>query len=77
MRGQITPEEMQDYIEGRLAEDDAASVLEYLRFHPSEAAHMQALRRQAEKLRRFAEQMLNEPIPERFREIIERLRRES
>lgn len=76
MRGHITPEQMQDYIEGRLRKDEAAFVAEYFRFHPGEAVRMRALRRQAEKLQRFAEEILNEPIPERFRGVIQRLRDE-
>jgi anti-sigma factor RsiW len=73
MRGQITPEQIQDYIEGRLRKDDEAFVEDYFRCHPGEAMRMRALRRQSERLRRFGERILNEPVPQRFRETLRRL----
>lgn len=69
----VSLDDMQDYIEGRLAGEEAARVEAYLREHPGKAAQVEALRRQASRLRKLGEDILSEPIPSQFLDILKRL----
>jgi len=77
MRGRISSEKIQDYIEGRLKEDEEVALGEYFRSHPREAMRAKALRRQAQRFRRFAEDILDEPIPQCVLDILQRLRQDG
>jgi len=66
-------DDMQDYIEGRLNPAEEARVAAYLRQNPAEASRVEALRQQAARLKRLGDQILNEPVPEHFLEILRRL----
>jgi anti-sigma factor RsiW len=69
----VNLDDMQDYIEGRLGESDRARVDAYLRLNPQEAARVEALRLQAQRLKKLGDDILREPVPDQFLEILQRL----
>jgi anti-sigma factor RsiW len=70
----IRPDDLQDYIEGRLDEARLRAVRAYLERNPEQAAEVEALRKQAEQLRRLGAEIVEEPIPHKFLEILQRLK---
>jgi anti-sigma factor RsiW len=66
----LAADRLQDYIDGHLSERDQAAVAAYLLARPGIAAEVEALRRQSEILRGIAQAMLDEPVPERLREML-------
>lgn len=70
----IKPDDLQDYIEGRLDGARRQAVLSYLKQHPDRAAEVEALRKQAEQLRRLGAEVISEPIPQKFLDILQRLK---
>ena len=70
----IKPDDLQDYIEGRLDERRRREVLAYLERHPEQAVEVEALRRQAEQLRQLGSEIIEEPIPDKFLDILQRLK---
>jgi anti-sigma factor RsiW len=70
----IRPDDLQDYIEGRLDEGRLRLVLAYLERHPEKAVEVEALRKQAEQLRRLGAEIVDEPIPRKFLDILQRLK---
>jgi anti-sigma factor RsiW len=62
--------QLQDYVDGRLNERDRAAVAAYLLAHPHAAAELEAVRRQSEALRALGHEILDEPVPERLREVL-------
>ena len=73
----VNLDDMQDYIEGRLGDSDRARVDAYLRLNPQEAARVEALRVQAQRLKKLGDDILQEPVPKQFLEILQRLPRPS
>lgn len=73
MHDQITPDDLQDYIEGRLSRNDEARVEAYLRLNPAEAVHVELLRQQARYLRKLGEDIVQEPVPDHLLELVRRL----
>lgn len=69
----VNLDDMQDYIEGRLGDSDRARIDTYLRLNPQEAARVEALRLQAQRLKKLGDDLLREPVPEQFLEILQRL----
>ena len=69
----VNLDDMQDYIEGRLGDSDRARIDAYLRLNPQEAARVEALRLQAQRLKKLGDDILREPVPEQFLEILQRL----
>lgn len=69
----VSLDDLQDYIEGRLSGEESGRVEAYLREHPAKAAQVDALRRQASRLRKLGEDILSEPIPPQFLDILKRL----
>lgn len=69
----VNLDDMQDYIEGRLGDSDRARVDAYLRLNPQEAVRIEALRLQAQRLKKLGDNILREPVPEQFLEILKRL----
>ncbi len=73
----VNPDDMQDYIEGRLGDIDRARVDAFLRLNPQEKARVEALRLQAQRLKKLGDDILREPIPDQFLEILQRLPKPS
>ena len=69
----VSLDDLQDYIEGRLTGGEADRVESYLRAHPAKAAQVEAMKRQATRLRKLGEDILSEPIPSQFLDILKRL----
>ena len=70
---EITEDEIQEYIDGRLNAGRRKEVEIYLAVRPERAAEVQSLLRQQEALRRLGNEILNEPIPDRFQQILRRI----
>ena len=73
MDNEITSDDLQDYIEGRLDPNGEARVEAYLRFNPAEAARVELLRQQALRLKKMGEDILNEPVPSHLLDLLRRL----
>ncbi len=73
----VNPDDMQDYIEGRLSDIDRARVDAFLRLNPQEKARVEALRLQAQRLKKLGGDILREPIPDQLLEILQRLPKPS
>jgi anti-sigma factor RsiW len=69
----VSLDDLQDYIEGRLTDGEVARVEAYLRAHPAKHAQVEAMKRQASRLRKLGEDILSEPIPSQFLDILKRL----
>ena len=69
----VTEEDIQEYIDGRLSLFRRKEVEAHLALRPDRAAEVQSLLRQQEALRRLGEDILNEPIPDRFQDILRRI----
>jgi anti-sigma factor RsiW len=69
----VSDDEVQEYIDGRLSPARRKEVEAYLAMRPERGAEVQSLLRQQEALRRLGEDILNEPVPNRFQEILRRL----
>jgi anti-sigma factor RsiW len=73
-RKPVSADDLQDFIEGRLSQDRRVEVEAYLQSHPAEARRVEALREQAGRLRRLGSEMLVEPVPAQFLDILKRLK---
>lgn len=71
--GRPSEEQIQDYVDGRLGGRDMVVMAAYLLRHPQLASEIETLRRQNEALKRVAEEVLDEPVPERLRDVIRRV----
>jgi anti-sigma factor RsiW len=68
----LAADRIHDYIDGRLSDRDRAAVAAYLITRPRAAAEVEALRCQSEILRGIAQGILDEPVPPRLREVLQR-----
>lgn len=66
----LTDEQIQGYIDDRLNERDRAAVAAYLLAHREVAEEVETLRRQAEALKGIGQDVLDEPVPERLRNVL-------
>lgn len=73
-RKPVSADDLQDFIEGRLSKERRVEVEAYLQSHPAEARRVEALREQAGRLRRLGSEMLVEPVPSQFLDILKRLK---
>ena len=72
-RKPVTPDQVQDYIEGRIPVDAASRVQRHLKGHGAAAFKVETLRRQASWLRRLGARILGEPIPARLLDVLQGL----
>jgi len=66
----MSDDQIQGYIDDRLGERERALVAAYLLAHPGMAEEVEGLRRQSEALRGVGQEILDEPVPERLRNIL-------
>jgi len=66
----LADDKIQDYIDGRLDDRDKAAVAAYLLAHPDLASRVEMLRRQNEALRGIGQEILDEPVPARLRNVL-------
>jgi anti-sigma factor RsiW len=71
-RDPISEEKIQDYVDGRLDERDRAAVAAYLLTHPNVAMDVEALLQQNEALKVIGEEILDEPVPARLRDVLQK-----
>jgi anti-sigma factor RsiW len=67
----LTDDQIQGYIDDRLKERDRAAVAAYLLANPAAAAEVETLRRQSEALKGVGQEVLDEPVPERLRNVLD------
>jgi anti-sigma factor RsiW len=68
----LADQRMQDYVDGRLSEQERAEFAAYLLTHPEIAAEVNLLRRQNEALKGIGHEVLDEPVPDRLRDVLYR-----
>jgi anti-sigma factor RsiW len=68
----LADHKIQDYIDGRLDERNQAVVAAYLLSHSDAASKVETLRRQNEALRGIGQEILDEPVPSRLRDVLHR-----
>jgi len=74
----INEDRLQEYIDGRLTEQEEAAVAAHLLANPAQAAYVQKLREQNKALQAVGSNILNEPVPERLQSVLDTARqRES
>lgn len=66
----ISEEKIQDYIDGRLNEQDEATVAAFLLANPHQAAEVQEIRYHNEALQAVGTEILSEPAPDRLSGIL-------
>jgi anti-sigma factor RsiW len=71
-RDPIPDEKIQDYVDGRLDGPDRAAVAAYLLTHPGMAVEVEALRQQNEALKVIGQEILEEPVPARLRDVLQK-----
>ncbi len=68
----MNEEELHAYVDGALDPARRLNVATYLAAHPWDAARMEAFRAQQEGVRALFDHVLDQPVPERLREIMQR-----
>ncbi len=71
-RGRISAAEIQDFIDGRLDCGARSSFIVRLLECPEVGVEVEAMRRQHEALREVGQEILDEPVPPRLRNILQR-----
>lgn len=72
-----TDDEVEAYIDGLLEPKRRAEVDAFLAHNPRQAVQIRAMRRQNEALRHLGEDILDEPIPDRLRAVVDPLKRDD
>jgi anti-sigma factor RsiW len=67
----INDEDLHAYIDGRLDAARRLAVAIYLAGHPREAARGEAFRAQKEAIRALFDHVLDQPVPDRLREVMQ------
>lgn len=73
-QSKLSEDRIQDYIDGRLNEQDRAAVAAHLLAHPDEARIVQELRQQNDALKGLGAEVLSEPVPDRLKAIVSEAR---
>lgn len=71
---EISEDKLQDYIDGRLGDQDEAAVAAHLLANPEQADYVQRLREQNKVLKGVGAGILNEPVPERLKAVLDSAR---
>lgn len=66
----VSEDKLQEYIDGRLSEQDEAAVAAQLLADPEQARYVQRLREQDKALKALGANILSEPIPERLKSVL-------
>ena len=68
----LPDDKIQDYVDGRLSEEEAAIVAASLRIDPVLQRQVEQLQRLNEMLQHMGQTHLHEPVPDRFVRILKR-----
>jgi anti-sigma factor RsiW len=68
-----TDEELGEYADGRLSGRRRGEIEAWLRAHPQKASEIERLRRLDDALKGLGEEILEEPVPERLRDVVRRV----
>ena len=63
MARKVSNKELQDFVEGRLSQEDLSRIHAFLRKNPEIGTKLKALRRQAKMIRNLGNLLLDEPVP--------------
>jgi anti-sigma factor RsiW len=66
----ISPQELHDYVDGRLDDAERARVACYLANHPERAAEVESYRAQVAGLHALYDSVLDEPVPTAMRDLV-------
>jgi anti-sigma factor RsiW len=70
----VSPQELHDYVDGRLDDAERARIARYLAHHPERAAEVESYRAQAAGLHALYDSVLDEPVPAAMRDLVRRHR---
>lgn len=70
MKPPVTDEELNEYLDGGLNEERRAEVEAWLLENPERTTEFERLKELNEALRRLGADILDEPVPERLRDIV-------
>jgi len=73
-RKPVTDDELSEYVDGGLSEERRAEIAAWLLENPKKAAEVERLRQLNDALRDLGADILDEPVPERLREVVRRAR---
>lgn len=71
---EISEDKLQDYIDGRLGDQEEATVAAHLLASPEQADYVQRLREQNKVLKGVGASILHEPVPERLKAVLDTAR---
>ncbi len=71
-RKNLNNRDLQDYVDGRLSDTRQKEIEGYLADHPEQAARVRAYQRQNRLLKNLNTDILEEPIPARLLDILEK-----
>lgn len=71
---EIGDDKLQDYIDGRLGDQDEAAIAAHLLANPEQADYVQRLREQNKVLKGVGAGILSEPVPERLKAVLDTAR---
>lgn len=73
-RKPVTDDELSEYVDGGLSEARRAEIADWLLENPKKAAEVERLRQLNEALRGLGAEILDEPVPDRLRDVVRRER---
>lgn len=73
-RKPVTDDELSEYVDGGLSEERRSEIAAWLLENPKKAAEVGRLRQLNDALRRLGTEILDEPVPDRLRDVVRRAR---